>query len=1659
MPAFDVALVELGKLLGFFKDNGEVNWQWFGRPIKIAFSTLPSRRNQIGAIIRALLDRPTDPTNPTNEFTADSNWEPILDTSKVDIGFTWSKDSDLQLGIGAKVNIPGDSQQIDLAVLARLIRIVEENVTPELGQAKLTGTFPVPNFLSRGELNIDITKGPTLAVGLKATDKQQPQFRQLDFPNPVIAWDAARLAVFVLKAWIKQRAEANPNDSFFNRVNNHLFPMMGDPTGVIKAFPLVAPMKALPDFDAWRGSVLTTNDNATGALTFLWHLRALLTGIKDPSFLQGSFFFPLSGDIQVGNPPTLADSNGRYVRPMGTTGAWVGILTNEPAGTFTLVLDLETAAPKPAANCRIPLVRFDGENFERPSLDESWKSIVEAIAADTRGFPISTEVLRAVSSGAGFRLSLFRTKVAGSGFAGFDGPYDVAIHLENNKAPEFTLGTPALDITFPPEINNPGKLLGDVVVWALRAAAPDDNHGKLIVAAGEFVRKAATNTVRNLDEVDLLTKVVGVAGQDPKIRIELSPDASLNLEIEHGKVNTGIEFGPIENPSIPIYVGKLKGTLVINPAAEPVLDGFTLGFKNLRLSNDSAGSGIVASLIPDMRQFPGFHLTVDYTSGKLRITGGGKIPIQRTIGPLEIAALLVDIREKSFAVGLDLTFQLSVITITAYELGIRYDFENVKPTPFLHGLALSMDTGFVKLAGFFGAVDTDGVTDYVGGATVSVAGYFELSAMGGYTQLPDNSASLFIFASLVAPLGGPPWFFITGVAGGFGYNRALPAPGLLLEHPFLKVMRGEIAIGKNAGQALRSLSVHFAAMKGQFWIAAGIQFTAFGFINGKVVVAIAFGNRFSITVLGMASFAIRPICSIEIGIEATADEEKFLLRARLSPNSYVIHPDIFKLQGDLALGAWYDGPHKGDFLFSIGGYHPLFAKPNHYPELMRVGCKAIVYNFVHLSVEVFFACTPQALMAGAQLSLWGEFSRVSAGIDLYVDVLMKWDPFFLKAKLSVKIWFEFWGRHEVGVDIEIWTPNFGGKASIDVAVCKFEVEFGESLPKLSSPSIAAFMSKQLGVPAKQYGAGPAQGARTAAFSTDAGAGLFRIEFLKGRPGKEQSPKDDKQEGLDPNNPVHLNPEWSFLVRTRLPLGKVDTKNTVEFPVTGEVTGEIDLPLCNTPDLASTLKITEDKIGNAKRIWLTDFFPAANFGEQLPEPKDEAHARDSITTLKTDAPSIAMVEGAIIDYEPELKDPPQSLTAPSGEPSEAKYPVPLGPAQSGPSHGLIKEAYTFSSAAKLPITFPADINRREAALADLGAHRQAPFTVFVRDAEVQRFTKLSATRTYTVTPPTADIFVVPPVPVMAPPQSPSRPSEMFGVQLRALPVRANEPVQRRQMETLRRAKSLKQSLVSPRGGVSDSFQTTLTVAAGHACQIEFGGGGIGKSRLKFNGDQTVRALIIDRGGRVLLDVYLRNQPELTIPKGSAQAVLIGEGLTPEPINTGIERESILLATGSRQFVGHGCCVSVLSNFELAVQPLDSLPGADLFDYASTLRVLFPNPTHQEGTFVLKLVPTVERPAPAVEQVRWLAAGAQLQSLIPVVSPARVALVMGVHAPAAWSVDIDLGPEWKLDGIILVSRIARLVADDLQRNPDWDLIDDAMPVHPHDLSSTVTLEARS
>ncbi|MCV7221236.1 DUF6603 domain-containing protein [Mycolicibacterium elephantis] len=1663
MADFSVALIELGKLIGFFDadgtDEGTVRWVWFGGPIQEAFKAIPAQRHRIGAMLRALLPDPVPEGGPFTgpQDDPDHEWQPVLIIDAINGGFgiTWSMpvDDPLVVGIGAKASDIG-GQPVSLTVLAKVLRIDAGTADHALGDVQFAGTFPVPDFLASGEIDgaITATQNPlevSVDLTTEAATLPEPDARTMSYTSgqtspEILGWDAARLAVFVLKAFIAQRA-ATGTEPFFERVLEHLFPMLGDPPDPIMPFPIVDEMGQPADFTDWSDSVLQGED-AAGPLTFLWHLRALLTGNEDPQFWPGSMFFPLVDGTPNGNPPTMADAldDQQYPPAAPGAGAWVGVLT-DPPDAFTFVIDLWNAASQ---RCRIPIAKWDGSTLTRPPLQLN--------PLDLIGFG-TPEI--AFASG---ELALISHTVA-------DGPlqgdFAIALALAQNQPPAIVLKTPPAfpDLSFPPDATT---LAADLTSSIVTVASDGTEFEPLTNALAALVHDAITGQPASGPTllaalVAIASQAVGGSGTDVVLPVD---DVELTLDLagtDH--LTAGVAYGPVdsggENPDL--VIGKLSaGVDIVLGSDDRVLDGFHLGFENMRLGDRGSGGGIVASLIPDMREMPGFGLQLAYSASvepPITLTGGGKIPIQRTVGPLEIAALLVDLREKSLAIGLDLGFELGPIVVAAYELGLEVRFDDGAVTPFLHGLGLAMDTDMIKLGGFFAAMETaQGQTDYVGGAVVSVAGYFELSAIGGYTQLPNVDPSLFIFASLVAPLGGPPWFFMTGVAGGFGFNRALPNPELMLDHPFLKVMRGELAVSGDAATALKELSVQFAAEEGQFWIAAGIQFISFGFINGRVVVAIAFGHKFSFSILGMASFSLEPIAYIEIGILTTVDEEKFVLRASLSPNSYILHPDIFSLQGDIALCAWYAPPHDGDFLFSIGGYHPEFKKPEHYPELVRVGAKATLYEFVHLSVEVFFACTPQALMAGAKAALWGEFMGIAAGCEVYVDVLITWDPFFLRAGLGVVLWFEFFGRHEIGVHLDIYTPEFGGTATIDLAIVSFEVAFGAEIAEPPAPAIHEFMGKQLALPATELppATGLQQaGARVPAFNTADSPGLLRVEFLSGRVGVAPDEDAEQQEGTDPSAPVRLGPEWSFLVRTRLPLDPDDVPGDGDaFP--SVVAGEVNLPLCRQLGLTSRFAVTSAALDDPEvsdavgRSWITDFHPAATFGPSLLDTGQTG--TQAAAKLDSATPSVPLVEGMMVDCGPEIPPAP-ALNASRSEKSTSSeaYPLPLGDEAPGPL--IAVNDRFFFGATQLQATLPSGGSRRNSALTALRGRTRRPLTLNLKSAALLNTVKLSAGARFSVAGTAAA-----PIPRTSPPLSPARALELQPVSLRVLSIRSDHATPYRKLETVTPAVNFSERHLTDASGARGVIRTDVELPAGEAQRLEFGGGGAAAVALRMSGDQHVRTVAFDGGGGVLLDRHARGGGALKLPAGTTTAVLVGTGSAAAHATAGVDSDTTLLAVSPRSFVAPGCVVTTRTPLHTVVHALDGMPGAELFAGARSVDVAF-RATKKAAVLVIRVVPLVERPGPAERQVRWRAIGARLRDLVPVVGADAVSLTMAVTADRAWRLEVDLGPEWRLDGIAVVpGGTDRLVAE-LRRGAGRDLVDDA--IAPPDGLTKVNVEARA
>jgi len=246
---------------------------------------------------------------------------------------------------------------------------------------------------------------------------------------------------------------------------------------------------------------------------------------------------------------------------------------------------------------------------------------------------------------------------------------------------------------------------------------------------------------------------------------------------------------------------------------------------------------------------------------------------------------------------------------------------------------------------------------------------------------------------------------------------------------------------------------------------------------------ISFGHEFELDLLGVSTLVVPPQepdvpCLAKVSLQVIASfipaQGLAIVQGRLTADSYILDPNCH-LTGGFAFATWFGpNPHAGDFVVTLGGYHPDFQKPAHYPTVPRVGVnwqilpRQGVSGGSQLSVTggLYFALTPRALMAGGamhaifqtNLDLGIATVDVKAWFILGADFIVYWKPFHYTAHLYIDIGIDvvihFLGTHDIGfdagADLQVWGPSFGGHAHVFVKVIGikigFDVNFGASAP-------------------------------------------------------------------------------------------------------------------------------------------------------------------------------------------------------------------------------------------------------------------------------------------------------------------------------------------------------------------------------------------------------------------------------------------------------------------------------------------------------------------------------------------------------------------------------------------------------------------------------------
>ena len=394
---------------------------------------------------------------------------------------------------------------------------------------------------------------------------------------------------------------------------------------------------------------------------------------------------------------------------------------------------------------------------------------------------------------------------------------------------------------------------------------------------------------------------------------------------------------------------------------------------------------------------------------------------------------------------------------------VSVEYHN-SPLTILGGLAaLPAPAGYEALAGGVLVVDT---------------GTFSGSAVAAaYLPAAGGKASFFAFGALGSAKGiGLPAFQVRGIAAGMGWRSHLRLSGTedLAEFPFLKALDDPASIGMDPDGNTDPLHVleklttgpkpwvtPAAAGEDPLWLAAGLAFTVAEFFNGSAMLVLQTGEDLTLALLGLAGMEFprkgsgRKYANLEIALELVLKPKagELSFSAAVTPNSFVLDPGC-RLRGGVAAKIWFGpSPHRGDFVVTVGGYHPNYKRPNTYPTVPRLGFDWDLSGAVTVSGSAYLALTPAAVMGGGELAVRFHSGAVRAWLTAGVDALIQWKPFYFDVGIrvsvgvsaSVKIFFvRVTITIEVGVSLSVWGPPTGGEAKIKLWFISFTVGFGRS---------------------------------------------------------------------------------------------------------------------------------------------------------------------------------------------------------------------------------------------------------------------------------------------------------------------------------------------------------------------------------------------------------------------------------------------------------------------------------------------------------------------------------------------------------------------------------------------------------------------------------------
>ncbi|KAJ6032598.1 hypothetical protein N7540_003330 [Penicillium herquei] len=467
-------------------------------------------------------------------------------------------------------------------------------------------------------------------------------------------------------------------------------------------------------------------------------------------------------------------------------------------------------------------------------------------------------------------------------------------------------------------------------------------------------------------------------------------------------------------------------------------------------------------------------------------------PIKKSHNGLSITNVGVQMAGHILTVHLNANVTLGPIEMAILGLALQLDLTDaklpslahIKPTFSIDGLAISYDRNPVRISGLFQHQKTSdaGVSanTFAGGVVIGLSKY-TFAAVGAYSQVTPAPPlqpfkSFFIFGALTGPLMHFEFGELRGISGGFGYNSFvnLPDVSAVSQFPFLGMMNADNSDPLQTLETFTSGGT-IVSQTDSLWFAAGLKLRIFEVIDVSAVVSLQLSQGDPVLAILAEATAMVPqtatvekaFALIDFGIIATLDlgDGTLMIQGQINPQSFLLshacHPT-----GGFALCVWSTkSGHSGDMVFSVGGFHPIFSRPAHYPNPPRVGISWIFDSHISIVGGAYYAITPAAIMAGASLQALFSMDSLSAHIDAHADFLVNFEPFHYQASVGVmasvsyelKVWFITKKLSiNLGADLDLHGPPMAGIAHFSFWVMSFDVAFGASKPTAKPLTLPEF---------------------------------------------------------------------------------------------------------------------------------------------------------------------------------------------------------------------------------------------------------------------------------------------------------------------------------------------------------------------------------------------------------------------------------------------------------------------------------------------------------------------------------------------------------------------------------------------------------------------------